>query len=208
MRVLLADDHRIVREGLRALLEKAGHEVVGEAGDGHEACKLARTLKADIAVLDLSMPLLNGMDAAREIRNLAPKLKTIMLSMYPDKRYVLQALKVGAKGYVLKSQAADDLLRAIREVARGEVYLSPEVAESVVDAYVNKTDVAADPLTPRERQVMQLIAEGSTTKGVANTLNISFKTAESHRNHIMKKLGIHDVVALMRHAIQEGMVQI
>jgi DNA-binding NarL/FixJ family response regulator len=208
MRVLLADDHRIVREGLRAPLEKAGHEVVGEAGDGHEACKLARTLKADIAVLDLSMPLLNGMDAAREIRSLAPKLKTIMLSMYPDKRYVLQALKVGAKGYVLKSQAADDLLRAIREVARGEVYLSPEVAESVVDAYVNKTDVAADPLTPRERQVMQLIAEGSTTKGVANTLNISFKTAESHRNHIMKKLGIHDVVALMRHAIQEGMVQI
>lgn len=208
MRVLLADDHQIVREGLRALLEKAGHEVVGEAGDGHEACKLARTLKADIAVLDLSMPLLNGMDAAREMRSLSPEVKTIMLSMYPDKRYVLQALKVGAKGYVLKSQAADDLLRAIREVARGEVYLSPEVAESVVDAYVNKTGVAADPLTPRERQVMQLIAEGSTTKGVANTLNISFKTAESHRNHIMKKLGIHDVVALMRHAIQAGLVQI
>lgn len=208
MRVLLADDHQIVREGLRALLEKAGHEVVGEASDGHEACKLARTLKADIAVLDLSMPLLNGMDAAREMRSLSPEVKTIMLSMYPDKRYVLQALKVGAKGYVLKSQAADDLLRAIREVGRGEVYLSPAVAESVVDAYVNKTDVAADPLTPRERQVMQLIAEGSTTKGVANTLNISFKTAESHRNHIMKKLGIHDVVALMRHAIQAGLVQI
>lgn len=208
MRILLADDHRIVREGLRALLEKAGHEVVGEAGDGHEACKLARTLKADIAVLDLSMPHLNGMDAAREMRSLAPEVKTIMLSMYPDKRYVLQALKVGAKGYVLKSQAADDLLRAIREVARGEVYLSPEVAESVVDAYVNKTDIAADPLTPRERQVMQLVAEGSTTKEVAKVLNISFKTAESHRNHIMKKLGIHDVVALMRHAIQAGLVRI
>jgi DNA-binding NarL/FixJ family response regulator len=208
MRILLADDHQIVREGLRALLEKAGHEVVGEAGDGHEACKLARTLKVDIAVLDLSMPLLNGMDAAREMRSLSPEVKTIMLSMYSDKRYVLQALKVGAKGYVLKSQAADDLLRAIREVARGEVYLSPEVAESVVDAYVNKTDVAADPLTPRERQVMQLVAEGSTTKEVAKVLNISFKTAESHRNHIMKKLGIHDVVALMRHAIQAGLVQI
>jgi DNA-binding NarL/FixJ family response regulator len=208
MRVLLADDHQIVREGLRALLEKAGHEVVGEAGDGHKACKLARTLKVDIAVLDLSMPLLNGMDAAREMRSLSPEVKTIILSMYPDKRYVLQALKVGAKGYVLKSQAADDLLRAIREVARGEVYLSPEVAESVVDAYVNKTDVAADPLTPRERQVMQLVAEGSTTKEVAKVLNISFKTAESHRNHIMKKLGIHDVVALMRHAIQAGLVQI
>lgn len=208
MRLLLADDHRIVREGLRGLLEKAGHEVVGEAADGHEACKLARTLNADIAVLDLSMPLLNGIDAAREIRSLSPGVKTIMLSMYPDKRYVLQALKVGAKGYVLKSQAAADLLRAIREVACGEVYLSPEVAASVVDAYVNQTDVAADPLTPRERQVMQLVAEGSSTKAVAKILNISYKTAESHRNHIMKKLGIHDVVALTRHAIQAGLVQV
>ena len=208
MRILLADDHQLFREGLRGLLEKAGHEVIGEAADGHEACKLARALNPDIAMLDLSMPLLNGIDAAREIRSLSPDIKTIMLSMYADKRYVLQSLKVGAKGYVLKSQAADDLLRAVREVARGEVYLSPEVAESVVDAYVNKTDVAADPLTPRERQVMQLVAEGSTTKEVAKILNISFKTAESHRNHIMKKLGIHDVVALTRHAIQAGLVQI
>jgi DNA-binding NarL/FixJ family response regulator len=208
MRILLADDHQLFREGLRGLLEKAGHEVVGEAADGHEARKLARTLKPDVAVLDLSMPLLNGMDAAREIRSLAPDVKTIMLSMYSDKRYVLQSLKDGAKGYVLKTQAADDLLRAIREVARGEVYLSPAVAESVVDAYINKTDVAADPLTPRERQVMQLVAEGSTTKEVAKVLNISYKTAESHRNHIMKKLGIHDVVALTRHAIQAGVVQI
>ena len=208
MRLLLADDHRIVREGLRGLLEKAGHEVVGEAVDGHEACKLARTLNVDIAVLDLSMPLLNGIDAAREIRSLSPGVKTIMLSMYPDKRYVLQALKAGAKGYVLKSQAAADLLRAILEVARGEVYLSPEVAASVVDAYVNETGVAADPLSPRERQVMQLVAEGSSTKEVAKVLNISYKTAESHRHHIMKKLGIHDVVALTRHAIQAGLVQI
>lgn len=208
MRVLLADDHQIVREGLRGLLEKAGHEVVGEAADGHEARKLARALNPDIAVLDLSMPLLNGMDAAREIRSLSPGIKTIMLSMYPDKRYVLQALKVGAKGYVLKSQAAEDLLRAIREVARGEVYLSPEVAESVVDAYLYKTEAAADPLTPRERQVVQLVAEGSSTKEVAKVLNISFKTAESHRNHVMKKLGIHDVVALMRYAIEAGLVQL
>lgn len=208
MRLLLADDHRIVREGMCGLLEKAGHEVVGEAADGHEACKLARTLNADIAVLDLSMPLLNGIDAAREIRSLSPGVKTIMLSMYPDKRYVLQALKAGAKGYVLKSQAAADLLRAIHEVARGEVYLSPEVAASVVDAYVNETDVAADPLSPRERQVMQLVAEGSSTKEVAKKLNISYRTAESHRHHIMKKLGIHDVVALTRHAIQAGLVQV
>jgi DNA-binding NarL/FixJ family response regulator len=208
MRVLLADDHQMVLEGLRGLLEKAGHEVVGEAVDGHEACKLARTLNPDIAVLDISMPLLNGLDAAREIRSLSPDIKTIMLTMYPDKGYVLQALKVGAKGFVLKSQAVEDLLRAIREVGRGEVYLSPGVAASVVDAYVNNSGIAKDPLTARERQVLQLVAEGNSTKEAAKVLNISFKTAESHRNRIMKKLGIHDVVSLMRYAIQRGLVRI
>jgi len=208
MRVLLADDHQIVRQGLRGILEKAGHVVVGEAADGHEALKLARTLKPEIAVIDLSMPLLNGLDAAREIHNLSPEIKTIMLTMYPDKGYVLQALKVGAKGYVLKSQAADDLIRAIREISRGEVYLSPGVAASVVDAYLEKTSAPPDPLTPRERQVLQLIAEGSTTKEAAKLLNISFKTAETHRNHIMKKLNIHEVVGLVRYAIQRGLVHI
>ena len=208
MRILLADDHQIVREGLRALLERAGHEVVGEAADGHEACKMARTLNPDIAVIDISMPLLNGLDAVREIRSLSPDIKSIVLTMYPDKAYVLQALKVGAKGFVLKSQAADDLLRALREVARGEVYLSPGVAASVVDAYINNSDIATDPLTPRERQVLQLVAEGNSTKAAAKILNISCNTAESHRNRIMKKLQLHDVVALVRYAIQRGMVRI
>jgi DNA-binding NarL/FixJ family response regulator len=208
MRVLLADDHQIVRQGLRGLLEKAGHVVVGEAADGHEALKLARTLTPDIAVLDLSMPLLNGLDTAREMRRVSPEIKTILLTMYTDKGYVLQALKVGAKGYVLKTQAAEDLIRAIREISRGEVYLSPGVAASVVDAYLDKTDVVADPLTPRERQVLQLIAEGNTTKEVARQLNISFKTAESHRNHIMKKLDIHDVAGLVRYAIHQGLLHI
>jgi len=208
MRILLADDHQIVREGLRALLERAGHEVVGEAADGHEACKMARTLNPDIAVIDISMPLLNGLDAVREIRSLSPDIKSIVLTMYPDKAYVLQALKVGAKGFVLKSQAADDLLRALGEVARGEVYLSPGVAASVVDADINNSDIATDPLTPRERQVLQLVAEGNSTKAAAKILNISFNTAESHRNRIMKKLHLHDVVALVRYAIQRGMVRI
>ncbi len=208
MRVLLADDHQIVRQGLRGLLEKAGHVVVGEAADGHEALKLARTLTPDIAVLDLSMPLLNGLDTAREMRRLSPEIKTILLTMYTDRSYVLQALKVGARGYVLKTQAAEDLIRAIREISRGEVYLSPGVAASVVDAYLDKTDVGADPLTPRERQVLQLIAEGNTTKEVARQLNISFKTAESHRNHIMKKLDIHDVAGLVRYAIHQGLLHI
>ncbi len=208
MRVLVADDHQIVRQGLRGLLEKAGHVVVGEAADGHEALKMARSLTPDIAVLDLSMPLLNGLDTAREMRRVSPEIKTILLTMYTDKAYVLQALKVGAKGYVLKTQAAEDLIRAIREISRGEVYLSPGVAASVVDAYLDKTDVPADPLTPRERQILQLIAEGNTTKEVARLLNISFKTAESHRNHVMKKLDIHEVAGLVRYAIQQGLLQI
>ncbi len=207
MRVLLADDHQIVREGLRGLLEKAGHTVVGEAADGHEALRLARSLAPDIAVLDLSMPLLNGLDAAREIRRVAPEIKTILLTMYTDKGYVLQAMKAGAKGYVLKTQAAEDLIRAIREISRGEVYLSPGVAASVVDAYLDRTDVGADPLTARERQILQLIAEGKTTKEVASLLNISFKTAETHRSHIMKKLDIHEVTGLVRYAIQQGLLR-
>lgn len=207
-RVLLADDHQIVREGLRGLLEKAGHEVVAEASDGREALNLARTLLPDIAVLDMSMPLLNGLDAAHEIRRFAPSIKTILLTMYNDKSYVLQALRGGVKGYVLKTQASDDLIRAIREIQRGEVYISPGVAASVVDAYLGNTDVDGDPLTPRERQILQLVAEGNTTKEIARLLSVSFKTAESHRNRIMKKLDIHDVTGLVRYAIRRGLAQL
>jgi DNA-binding NarL/FixJ family response regulator len=206
MRVLLADDHQIVREGLRGLLERAGHEVVGEAADGREALRLTRTLNPEIAVLDLSMPLLNGLDAAREIHRLSPDIKTILLTMYTDRGYVLQAMKAGAKGYVLKTQAAEDLIRAIREISRGEVYLSPGVAASVVDAYLAQSDTAADPLTARERQVLQLIAEGKTTKEVARLLSISFKTAQSHRSHIMAKLDVHDIAGLVRYAINRGLL--
>lgn len=208
MRVLLADDHQIVRQGLRGLLEKAGHEVIGEAADGHEALRLARTLSPDIAVLDLSMPRLNGLDAAREMRHASPRIRTILLTMYTDKAYVLQAIKAGAKGYVLKTEAADDLIRAIREVSRGEVYLSPSVAAAVVEAYVDDSDLPEDPLTPRERQILQLIAEGHTTKNIAQQLHISFKTAESHRNHLMKKLDLHDVAGVVRYAIQRGLVRL
>lgn len=207
-RVLLADDHQIVREGLRGLLEKSGHEVVAEASDGREALRLARTLSPDIAVLDMSMPLLNGLDAAHEIRRFAPDIKTILLTMYNDKSYVLQALRGGARGYVLKTQASEDLIRAIREIQQGEVYISPGVATFVVDAYLGKTDVETDPLTPRERQILQLVAEGNTTKKIASLLSVSFKTAESHRNRIMKKLDIHDVTGLVRYAIRRGLAQL
>lgn len=205
-RVLLADDHQIFRQGLRRLLEAAGHEIVGEASDGQEALKLARTLCPDIAVLDLSMPLLNGLDAGREMRRLAPGIKIILLTMYTDKAYVLQALRAGARGYVLKTQAAEDLILAIRQILRGDTYLSPGVAASVVDAVLENAGAAADPLTARERQILQLVAEGNTTKEIANLLNVSFKTAESHRNHIMKKLDIHEVAGLVRYAIRQGML--
>jgi len=207
MRVLLADDHQLFRQGLRSLLEGAGHEVVGEAADGREALKLARSLCPDVAVLDLSMPLLNGLDAARELLRTAPETRTVLLTMYTDRCYVLQALRSGTRGYVLKTQAADDLICAIRAVVRGEMYLSPAISASVVDAYLHNTDEPSDPLTPRERQILQLVAEGNSTKEIANLLNISFKTAESHRGRTMKKLDIHDVAGLVRYAINRGLIQ-
>lgn len=207
-RILLADDHQIVREGLRGLLEKAGHEVVAEAADGREVLRLARTLSPDIAVLDMSMPLLNGLDAAYEIQRIAPNVKTILLTMYNDKSYVLRALREGVRGYVLKSQASVDLIHAIQEIMRGDVYISPGVAATVVDAYLGKIDVEADPLTPRERQILQLVAEGKTTKEIATLLNVSFKTAESHRNRIMKKLNIHNVTGLVHYAIRSGLMRL
>lgn len=207
MRVLLAEDHQIVRQGVRGLLEKAGHEVVGEASDGQEAVRLARTLFPDIAVLDVAMPRMNGLDTAREIRSLSPKTKTILLTMYTDKAYILDAIKVGAKGYVVKTEAADDLIRAIREISRGEIYLSPSIANSFVGAYLDDSQLPTDTLTRRERQVLHLIAEGNTTKEIAHQLNISFKTADSHRSHLMRKLDLHDIAGLVRYAIQKGIIR-
>lgn len=206
-RVLLADDHQLVREGLRALLERAGHAVVGEAADGREACRLARKLQPDIALLDLSMPLLNGLDAAREIQRGSPRTRTILLTMYTERPFVLQAMQAGARGYVLKSQAAEDLIRAIRDVLRGAAYLSPGVAGLLVDAYLQGEGDGDDPLTTREREVLQLVGEGRTTKAIAGVLGISFKTAESHRSRIMKKLDIHETAGLVRYAIRRGLVR-
>ena len=206
-RVLLADDRQIVRQGLRALLKKAGHSVVGEAADGREACELAQKLQPNVAVLERAMPLLNGLDAIRKIRRVSPKTVTILLTMYTDRPYVLQALQAGAKGYVLKTQAADDLVRAIQEVRRGAVYLSPGVAVGLVDAHLSKEKESKDPLTARERQILQLVAEGKTTKAIGELLGIAFKTAESHRNHIMKKLDIHQTAGLVRYAIRRGLIR-
>jgi len=205
--VLLAEDHQIVRQGLKALLEREGFKVVGEAANGQEALQLAETLHPEVAVLDLAMPLLGGIDAAREIQRVSPKTKTILLTMHTDERYILEGLRAGAKGYVMKTHAADDLVRAIREAARGGTYLGPEISEAVVQAYRNKTEIPVDPLSARERQVLQLIAEGNTTKEVATKLDISVKTAETYRGRIMEKLDLHMTAGLVHYAIRRGLVQ-
>lgn len=207
IQLILADDHQIVRQGLKALLEREGLKVVGEASDGRDAVQLAQSLHPDVAVLDFAMPFLNGLDAAKQILQSSPRTRTILLSMYNEERYVLEALRGGVKGYVLKTQAAADLTQAIHEVTKGGVYLSPGICQTVVEAYRTKAEIPADPLTPREREVVQLVAEGKTTKEVAGLLGISVKTAESHRMHVMAKLDIHDTASLVRYAIREGLIQ-
>ena len=205
--ILLADDHPMFRQGLRALLEREGFDVVGEASDGHEAVRMARQLNPTIAVLDIGMPLLNGIDAARDIHKQASDTEVVLLTMYEEEAYVLEALRAGIRGYVLKAQASQDLLGAIREVQRGAVYLSPGISKAVVDAYVGKSELPKDPLTDRERQVLQLVAEGKTTKEVADVLGLSVKTADSHRTRIMQKLEIHETASLVRYAIRRGVIK-
>ena len=203
LRILLAEDHAIVRQGVKQLLTHEGYSVVAEAADGREAVRLAREHCPDIAVLDLGMPLLNGVDAARQILKVSPSTKPILLTFKKEVPYVLAAFRAGAKGYVLKTHGASDLFEAIRKVAGGTVYISPDLSE-VVPQILSK-DSTDDPLTPREREVLQLVAEGKTTKEIAALLEVSFNTAESHRNRIMKKLNIHETAGLVRYAIRRGL---
>lgn len=207
-RVLIAEDHVVVREAFHALLENANFHVVGEAADGREACKLARSLQPNVALLDLSMPLMNGMDASREIHRVSPNTKTILLTVHTERQFVYQALQAQVKGYVLKSQAAEDLLRALHEVMRGAMYISPNVAGCLVDVARGNGNLNKEVLTPRERQVLQLVAEGKSTKGCAGVLGISVKTAEAHRNRIMGKLNIHQTAGLVHYAIQRGLCDV
>jgi len=206
LRILLADDQVIVREGVRALLEREGFEVVAEASDGREAVRLATTLQPDIAIFDLGLPLLNGLDATREILRASPGTRSIVLTVLAERQNVLDALRAGAKGYVVRTQAAADLLLAIHEVSRGAIYLSPSVSGIVVEAYLTLSDAPSDPLTPRERQVLQLVAEGRRTREIADLLGVSVKTAESHRVRIMGKLGIRQTAGLVRYAIRQGLI--
>ncbi len=207
IRVILADDHAVVRQGIRFLLEHEGIQVIAEAGDGWEAIQLAVKHSPDIVVIDISMPSLNGLDAARELKRAAPKTKPLFLTLHEEPEYLMQALRAGAKGYVLKNQAASDLIRAIHLVHRGEMYLSPGMSTAVVHAYLSKSEIPADPITSRERQVLQLIAEGKSTRDIASLLGISAKTADSHRSRLMGKLDIHEVATLVRYAVRKGLVQ-
>jgi two-component system, NarL family, response regulator NreC len=205
IRILLAEDHVMVRQGLRVLLERAGMIVIGEASDGQEALRLAHEYTPDVAVLDIAMPSLNGLETARRLRETLPQTKIVLLTMHTEEPYVLEALQAGAVGYVLKTQAAGDIVQAIRDALQGAVYLSSRVAHTVVQAYLTRSSLSPDPLTSREREIVQRIAEGQTTKEIASALGLSVKTVESHRSSLMRKLDIHETATLVRYAIRRGL---
>jgi len=207
MRIILADDHQVVREGLKVLLEREGFEVIAEASDGREAIRLCEANPPDVAVLDLAMPLLNGIDAAREITKGSSRIKVVLLTMHTEDHLVLESLRAGVTGYVLKTKASSELVQAIRAVSRNETFLTQSISRSVVQAFLQKSEVPDRSISDRERQVLQLVAEGKTTKEIAGILGISVKTAESHRSNIMDKLDIHDTAGLVRYAIRNGIIQ-
>lgn len=210
IRVLLADDHTLVRAGIRGLLESiVGVEVVGEAGEGHEAIRLAEALRPDVVLMDVGMPALNGLEAAGRLASLDVSIRVVILSMHNSEEYVLRALRAGCAGYLLKASAVSELEICVRAVARGETYLSPAVSKQVVADYVGRTGGAKDPLdalTPRQREILQLVAEGHTSKDVAQRLGLSFKTVETHRAQIMERLGLHDLTGLVRFAVRSGLL--
>ena len=212
--VILAEDHTVVRQGLRALLAAEGDiEIVGEAENGRQAIQLVKKFLPDVAVIDIAMPVLNGLEATRQITRTVPSTKVLILSSYSDDEYVHQLTQAGAAGYLVKQTAANELLKAIREAHRGNAYFSPSVAKRLRDhcreAFVSGQPVRrrSDYLTTREAEVLQLIAEGRANKQIAAELCISIKTVEKHRQQVMNKLGIHDVAGLTRHAISKGIIE-
>jgi len=205
LRILLVDDHVLVREGIKGTLESSGLNVVGEASDGREAVRLARDLRPDIAVFDIGMPWLNGVDAARVALGDSPHLPVILLTVHTEEAYVAEALRAGVRGYVLKKQATGDLIRAIHEVSNGNTYLSPGISRTVIETFRSGSDLSGDRLTTREREVLQLIAEGKSTKQIGSLLGISPKTVETHRSRLMEKLEIRDTAGLVRYAIRKGL---
>jgi DNA-binding NarL/FixJ family response regulator len=210
IRILLADDHTLVRAGLRSLLESIDDvEVVAEAGEGREALELIAKHRPDVALLDIGMPGLNGLEVAKRTPQASPKTRIIILSMHADPAYVKKALRVGAVGYLLKGASVVELPLALQAVMRGESYLTPKVSSSVVEGILGQDEQESDPLddlTSRQREILQLIAEGQSTKEIAGILDISVKTVESHRLRMMDRLDIHDVPGLVRFAIRAGLV--
>ena len=214
IRVLIADDHKIMLAGLRSLLEKqTDFDVVGEADNGRRAVQMAQEKKPEVVVMDVSMPDLNGMEATKQIIESLPETRVIALSMHSDKRFVIGMLRAGASGYLLKDCASQELANAILQVARGKKYLSPEITGVVIDDVLlagssEEEATAASQLSPREREVLQLIAEGWSTKQIASHLYVSIKTIETHRRQIMKKLDLHAIADLTKYAIREGLTSI
>lgn len=212
IRVLVADDHTIIRSGLRLLLEReAGFEVVGEAADGRQAVELAETTQPDVVMLDIAMPNLNGIEAARQIAAKLPKTHIIILSMHSDEGYVLKALKAGARGYLLKDSAESDIINAIRAVNEGKAFFSPEISKMMVDDYMRQlqhrgVEDSYELLTTREREVLQLLAEGKSNKEIATLLNLSLYTVETHRGNILEKLNLHSLPELILYAVRKGVI--
>jgi DNA-binding NarL/FixJ family response regulator len=210
LHILVADDHGIVRAGIKMLIDRQdGMHVVAEAEDGIQAVEAAQTAKPDVAILDVSMPRMTGLQAAREIRARAPGTSVLLLSMHDDERYFADALEVGAAGYVLKRSADTDLIDAIQAVARGEQFVSPMTERTVIKEWLEsgRQERLGDPLTPRELDVVKLIAEAHTNKQIAEALHVSEKTVESHRANVLSKLGMRDRVELVRYAIRRGLVE-
>ena len=213
IRILLADDHTILRDGIRALLEdEADMLVVGETEDGRSAVRMAKELHPDVVLMDIAMPLLNGLEATRQIKICCPQVKVLILSMHENEEYIRQVLATGAMGYILKDAAARDLLGAIRAVHQGEAVLSPAITRLVIEDYLRWGDLKPqqepDSLSPREREVLQLIAEGYTNKQIAEILTISIKTVQTHRANLMAKLDLHDRGDLIKYAIQKKIIEI
>jgi DNA-binding NarL/FixJ family response regulator len=212
-RVLLADDHSIVRKGLRSILEEDSlFEVVGEASNGREAVELTESLQPHIVVMDVAMPQLNGLEAAAQVQKIAPGSKIIILSMYRDETYILRALTAGARGYLLKDTAEDEIVPAVRAVIRGNTYFSPAISKTLLDdhiRYLQKRGLqdSYDLLTDREREVLQLLAEGRSNKEVANVLNLSLSTVETHRTKMMQKLNLHSSAEIVLYAVRKKLIQ-
>jgi two-component system response regulator NreC len=212
IRILLADDHEVVRDGVRALLEKqVDMSVVGEAADGREAAQLAEELRPDVVIMDIGMPNLNGIDATRRILAAHPDVAILILSMHQDESYVLRSLKAGAKGYLLKDSLRGDVLEAIRAVATGRSFLTRKIRRMMQEDYMRELEERGledsyDLLTDREREVLQLAAEGKPNKEIAGALNISLTTVETHRTHILQKLGLHSVPELILYAVRKGII--